>query len=139
MSGTSTRLLPVKSAVQQGLGAQEDLPKIFVVHWVCVLMLHAPLLELQHAPMLTAHIWGEQTMPTPMNSRPCSRQGYWLAMTQEALASLQQPPLTHGLGEHAAEANQLPVQAARVDAEHPPASEQHAPLVEQGEGEQVAA
>jgi hypothetical protein len=37
---------------------------------------------LQHAPVLTEHFAGEQTMPKPRKSRPCCWQKYCVLMRQ---------------------------------------------------------
>lgn len=135
----SSRLLPEKSAAQQGLGAQLAFATSLEAHCVCVAMAHAPVPRSQHAPVTTAQFLGEQTMPKPRKVSPCCWQAYSVLITHAARASLQQPPLAHGFGKHAAEANHVPEQFAIVETEQTLAIEQHAPVVAHGVGEQLAA
>lgn len=102
-------------------------------------MAHAPVPESQHAPISTAQFLGEQTMPRPRKVSPCCWQAYSVLITHAARASLQQPPLAHGLGRQAADAYHVPAQLASVETEQTLAIEQHAPVVAQGVGEQLAA
>jgi hypothetical protein len=131
-------LLPETSPVQQGLGWQLALATILEAHWLAVVMLHAPVLGLQQAPVVTAQDLGEQTIPKPRNFRPCCEHAYCVLMTHAACPSLQQPPLAHGFGRHVADANQVPEQFASVTTEQELARVQHAPVVLHGAEEQLA-
>lgn len=137
-SGTSSWLLPEKSAAQQGLGWQLALATILVAHWLVVVMLHAPVVGLQHAPVVTAQDLGAQTIPKPRNFRPCCAHPYCVLTTHAAWASLQHPPLAQGFGRHVADANHVPEQFASVTTEQELARVQHAPVVSHGAEEQLA-
>ena len=112
MSSTFTAPSPLKSARRQGFGPQRELayqPSGRAWHWLNVAMKHAPVSELQQAPVEGAQVCGVQGTLSPRYTTARRLHSACTTMRHDPVVLSQQAPSPQGFGVQLAFRKNVPV------------------------------